>query len=926
MSIRDFASSVLSPKGHVLRVFARPRWSSVWWGLLGALAVSACGSEGETSGDESNTPDMGDAGAGGEPGSGGDSGAGGSSTVEGCEAGEFDDDDASACVKWSDCVAGEYVKKAGTPKSDRQCAACGAGTFSTSKNASACAAWTECAPGQYVSAAGSDTEDQQCAGCSSGTFSASVDASSCTAWSDCEAGTYASNTPSATADRVCMPCAEGTHTTGSNESVCQLGDACAAGTVQTAPGTSTTAPVCAACDAGSYCAGGAAPAEDCPAGTWDHDANPATECAAKTDCAAGEHVSAEGDTTHDRSCTGCASGSYSTTLNALSCTTWATCAAGTHVSNTPSAIENRACEACADGTYTTGENESVCHAQNACPAGTVQAAPGTGTSAPECDECDAGSYCAGGTEPAVSCGAASWDHDENPATACADKTDCVAGEYEAADGSATTDRTCDECADGSYSTMANAPSCTEWSTCAPGEYVSLAGSVSADRQCSDCENATFSATTNALECAAWTVCSNGYVEDAPGTATSDRTCKSGDWTPQFGTSGEDRATSVSVDGSGNVYVAGYTEGTLPGQTSAGGVDAFVRKYDSAGNLVWTSQFGTSAKDVANSVAVDGSGNVYVVGDTLGTFNGQTGTSPGISDAFVRKYDSAGNVLWTQQVGTTNGEAEHGNGVTVDGSGNVYVVGDTTGALSGQANVGANDAWVRKYDSDGSVLWTRQFGTGTGDGAASVSVDGSGNVYVAGTTWGNLAGQGNAGGNDAFVRKYDSAGTALWTRLVGTANTDVGDTVLVDGSGNAYLVGLVSAALPGQTSAGAQDGFVRKYDSAGSVLWTQQFGTSSGDFVQAASMDGSGNVYVAGMTGGTFAGQTSPGENDAFVRKYDGTGAAQWTRQFGSSGDDQATGVSIEGSGNVVVAGWTNGTLPGQTNAGDDDVFVTRLIP
>jgi hypothetical protein len=120
--------------------------------------------------------------------------------------------------------------------------------------------------------------------------------------------------------------------------------------------------------------------------------------------------------------------------------------------------------------------------------------------------------------------------------------------------------------------------------------------------------------------------------------------------------------------------------------------------------------------------------------------------------------------------------------------------------------------------------------------------------------------------------------------------------------------------------------VRKYDSAGSVLWTQQFGTTSSEFAQALTTDDEGNVYVAGMTSGTFPGQTSAGDNDAFVRKYDGAGTEQWTRHFGSSGDEQATGLRVDGSGRVVLAGWTNGVLPGQTSAGDDDVFVARLIP
>ena len=106
---------------------------------------------------------------------------------------------------------------------------------------------------------------------------------------------------------------------------------------------------------------------------------------------------------------------------------------------------------------------------------------------------------------------------------------------------------------------------------------------------------------------------------------------------QFGTPEEDSATialDVSSDQSGNVYVVGITTGTLPDQTSEGGQDAFIRKYDSDGDEIWTRQFGTSENDSARGVFADSSGGVYVVGDTEGTFPGQT--QVGFTDAFLAK--------------------------------------------------------------------------------------------------------------------------------------------------------------------------------------------------------------------------------------------------------------------------------------------------
>jgi uncharacterized repeat protein (TIGR01451 family) len=393
-----------------------------------------------------------------------------------------------------------------------------------------------------------------------------------------------------------------------------------------------------------------------------------------------------------------------------------------------------------------------------------------------------------------------------------------------------------------------------------------------------------------------------------------------EWIRQFGTSDADRAYGMAVGGSNNVYVAGITGGTLPGQTSSGNYDAFVRKYDGAGNELWTRQFGTSDEDYGYGVAVDGSDNVYVAGDTKGALPGQDNL--GGTDAFVRKYDGAGNEIWTIQFGTSAND--RASGAVLDGSNNVYVMGYTYGALPGQTSSGDRDAFVRKYDSAGNEIWTRQFGSSAYDDVRDVAVDSSDNVYVSGLTLGALPGQTSSGNYDAFVRKYDGAGNELWTRQFGTSDEDYGYGVAVDGSDNVYVAGDTKGALPGQTSSGGRDIFVRKYDSDGNELWTRQFGTSADDRASDATGDGSDNVYVTGHTLGTFSGQTSSGEWDALVMKYDGAGNEIWTRQFGSFDNDYAWGVAVDGLENIYVAGETWGALPGQTSSGSCDAFLVKF--
>jgi len=215
----------------------------------------------------------------------------------------------------------------------------------------------------------------------------------------------------------------------------------------------------------------------------------------------------------------------------------------------------------------------------------------------------------------------------------------------------------------------------------------------------------------------------------------------------------DYANGVATDSSGNVYVTGGTKGGLDGNTSAGNTDLFVVKYNSSGTKQWTKQLGSSGLDSANGITIDSSGNVYVAGVTYGGLDGNT--SAGYTDLFVVKYNSSGTKQWTKQMGTASNDLARG--VATDSSGNVYVTGDTYGGLDGNTSAGYNDLFVVKYNSSGTKQWTKQLGTSSDDCAYGVATDSSGNVYVTGYTNGGLDGT-NAGGYDLFVVKYNSSGT------------------------------------------------------------------------------------------------------------------------------------------------------------------------
>jgi len=401
---------------------------------------------------------------------------------------------------------------------------------------------------------------------------------------------------------------------------------------------------------------------------------------------------------------------------------------------------------------------------------------------------------------------------------------------------------------------------------------------------------------------------------------------------QFGTLESDFASGVAIDGAGNVYVVGdIQQGALPGQTSLGDVDAYLRKYDRQGNEIWTRQFGTHSEDHATGVTADGAGNVYVVGLTRGAIADQTSLVGIDYDAYVRKFDGGGNELWTRQFGTSRQPGAQGedqaSDVAVDGAGNVYVVGFTFGSLPGEADLGEDGVYLRKYDSDGNELWARQSGTQVLDMANGVAIDGAGNVYVVGQL-GGILGRPGMGEADAYLRKHDSDGNELWTRQFGSQSGPSASGVAVDGEGNVYVAGSASGALPGQTHLGKSDAYVRKYDRDGNEVWTRQFGSRGRDMANGVVVDSAGNLYVSGTTRLSLPGQSNMepvvGGSDVFIRKYDSEGNEVWTNQFGTQRGDSVAGVVVDGAGSLYVVGSTEGAFAGQTNSGSYDTFLLKM--
>jgi len=372
----------------------------------------------------------------------------------------------------------------------------------------------------------------------------------------------------------------------------------------------------------------------------------------------------------------------------------------------------------------------------------------------------------------------------------------------------------------------------------------------------------------------------------------------------LGGSGDDRAWGIAVDGSGSAYVTGSARSTnfptmsaYQGSHGGGVTDAFVTKLAPSGSsLVYSTYLGGTADDGALAIAVNAAGNAYVAGSTTST-NFPTafpyqGSNAGGTDAFVAKLGPSGNSLvYSTYLGGTSHDSAAG--IAVDASGNAYISGETfslnfptVSAFQGDPGDGNWDAFVAKLGPSGnSLVYSTYLGGDGHDSAASIAVDTSGSAYVTGSTRSSnfptaFPYQGSMAGWDVFVTKLAPSGSSLvYSTYLGGSNTDAGNHIAVDGSGNAYIAGhTFSANFPTASPiqgdlAGDRDAFVAKLAPLGnSLVYSTYLGGSAGDAAFGIAVDTSGNAYVAGLTESTNFPTASPyrgtqaGGGDAFVAK------------------------------------------------------------
>jgi len=396
------------------------------------------------------------------------------------------------------------------------------------------------------------------------------------------------------------------------------------------------------------------------------------------------------------------------------------------------------------------------------------------------------------------------------------------------------------------------------------------------------------------------------------------------WTTQLGTNQDDYIKAILEDDNGDFLLTGRTKSSFTSETNLGLWDIFLLNVDSQGNIQWEKQIGTNMDDYAEAMVIDSNNQIYIAGKSKGDLEN---INQGGSDVILIKTDSTGDVQWQRQIGTS-GE-DWAFAVAVDSTNDVYVAGKTAGSLESQTNLGGNDIFLVKYDSQGTLQWTKLFGTVENDVAYAIAIDSSDNIYLAGHTEGQLGSEVYKGERDIFVLKLDTAGKVQWRRQLGSDQDDYTRGITVDVFGNVLVTGYSYGDFAktydtvSDENVGGSDLVTFKLDGSGELLWVAQEGSDKDELGKSLILDGNGDLFVTGLTEGSMDCKSNQGFSDILLLKFDSTGSRKWMQQFGAVSLDYAKGVILNSQDELILAGWTNGSLDGNISEGKNDVLLVK---
>lgn len=388
------------------------------------------------------------------------------------------------------------------------------------------------------------------------------------------------------------------------------------------------------------------------------------------------------------------------------------------------------------------------------------------------------------------------------------------------------------------------------------------------------------------------------------------------WWRTLGLGDRDWVTGLAEDPAGGVLLLGFSIATA--------ARPFLVRLLPSGTVDWIRPYADGvvpgSDQQAFGLALGPGGAIYTAGFEKGPT--PPGLRPGLSDGVLTRLNTDGTALWRRWIGGPR--LEQLAGVGTSPAGTVLVAGWTDGTVTA-ANAGGMDLLIQAFAADGGLLWSRQLGGSGHDRASAMATTADGGLVVVGHSDGLLAGLPNSGLEDAFVLRFDAAGTLLWSRSIASAGTDHGYGVLVAPDGDILVTGRMAGRDWSPTGGDPADAYLARFSPEGNRRWLRRFGSDVYEYGRSLALTPAGEILVSGRTEGDLQGFANQGGFDGYVALFSADGRHLGSRLLGTSGDDSANALLTTAAGDVIVAGMTEGNLEGQPNEapGTYDLFVER---
>lgn len=390
------------------------------------------------------------------------------------------------------------------------------------------------------------------------------------------------------------------------------------------------------------------------------------------------------------------------------------------------------------------------------------------------------------------------------------------------------------------------------------------------------------------------------------------------WATYYGGTLDDYSFAIDQNSNGDIFMVGQTmsntniaNGGFQNAHAGGTWDVFLVKFSAAGNRIWGTYYGGANQDLGYGVTVDGNGDILITGwvdlpyavGTLTTAGTHQPNPIGAAnhEAFLAKFATNGARIWGTYYGGTGGD--RANLVTVDNNNNIYIAGETMSAT----NIAFNNAHINAYQ--------------------------------------DLAGQ-----YDAFLAKFNPNGTIAWGTYIGGTTEDRAFGIEFDGYQSIIVTGITTSntglatagAFQGTNSGGGGDGFICRFHVNGNISWKTYYGGSAYDRLYRLDIDMRGNIYASGQTSSNTGialngfQNVHSGGSDAFMVIFDSTGVRNWSSYFGNTANDDSWDIYVQGNGyptnpiylvgNTSSAAGIATTGAHQTTyAGGGDAYLTKIF-